>query len=94
MLESLFNKFAGLQADSFITKGLQHSCFSVNIAKFLKTSILKDICEWFWTLLIQSGRDVFREKRKYGKNRDVFRDGNRRRIQNPVKHLRWSFSQK
>ena len=45
MLESLFNKFAGLQADSFITKGLQHSCFSVNIAKFLKTSILKDICE-------------------------------------------------
>ena len=26
--------------------------------------------------------------KKYGKNRDVFRDGNRRRIQNPVKHLR------
>ena len=68
MLESLFNKFAGLQADNFITKGLQHSCFSVNIAKFLKTSILKDICEWFWTLLIQSGRDVFREKSKEVKN--------------------------
>ena len=55
MLESLFKKFAGLQADSFITKGLQHSCFSVNIAKFLKTSILKDICERFWTLLASQG---------------------------------------
>ena len=26
--------------------------------------------------------------KKHGKNRDVFRDGNWRRIQNPVKHLR------
>ena len=28
-----------------ITKSLQHSYFPVNIAKFLKTSILKDVCE-------------------------------------------------
>ena len=39
----------------------------------------------FWTSLIQSGRYSNR------KNRDVFRDNNQRRIQNPMKHLRWSF---
>ena len=43
--------------------------------------------ECFWTLLIQSGRNN-RE------NRDVSRDDNWRRIQSPVKHLRWSFLQK
>ena len=40
-LESLFNKLAGLQ----------HRCFSVNIAKFLRTPILKSICE---QLLLES----------------------------------------
>ena len=43
MLESLFNKFAGLQAGNYITKRLQHRCFPVNIAKFLKISNLEDI---------------------------------------------------
>ena len=41
MLESLFNKVAGLQACIFIKKRFQHRCFPVNIAKFLKTPILK-----------------------------------------------------
>ena len=36
-MESLFNKVADLKACYFVTKRLQHSCFSVNIAKF-KTS--------------------------------------------------------
>ena len=31
---------------------------------------------------------------KIEKNRDVFRDDNRRRIQNLVKHVRWSFFEK
>ena len=34
LLESLFNKLA-----------LQHRCFPVDVAKFLRTSILKNICE-------------------------------------------------
>ena len=38
MLESLFNKIAGLQ---FIEKGLQHSCFPVNITKFTAITNLK-----------------------------------------------------
>ena len=45
MLESLFNKLAGLQASSFIKKRLQHRCFAVKLAKFLRIPILKNICE-------------------------------------------------
>ena len=45
MLESLPNKIAGFQACNFIKKRPQHGCFSVNIVKFLKRLILKNICE-------------------------------------------------
>ena len=37
MLESLFNKVAGLQAYNFIKKILQHRCFPMNFTKFLRT---------------------------------------------------------
>ena len=37
MLESLFNKIAGLKDCNFIKKRIQHRCFPVNIAKFLRT---------------------------------------------------------
>ena len=43
--ESLFNEVSGLQAWSFIKKRLQHRCVPVNIAKFLRTPILKNIWE-------------------------------------------------
>ena len=33
---SLFNKVAGLKPGSFIKKRLQHRCFPLNIAKFLR----------------------------------------------------------
>ena len=45
MLQSLFNNVAGLQACIFIKKRLQHKCFPVNIAIFLRTPILKYICK-------------------------------------------------
>ena len=45
VLESLFNKVAGLKAWNFIKNRLQHSCFPVKFAKFLRTPILKNICE-------------------------------------------------
>ena len=41
VLKSLFNKVADLQASNFIKK----RCFPVNIAKILRTPILKKICE-------------------------------------------------
>ena len=43
--ESLFNKAAGPQVNKFIEKRLQQRCFPLNISKFLRTSILKKICE-------------------------------------------------
>ena len=45
VLESLSNKVAGLQACNFVKKRLQHWCFPVKFAKFLRTSILRNICE-------------------------------------------------
>ena len=45
MLDSLFNKAAGPQTLNFFKKGLQHKCFPSNFAKFLRTPILKKICE-------------------------------------------------
>ena len=45
VLESLFNKIADLSACSFIKKRLQNRCFPVILAKFLRTFILKNICE-------------------------------------------------
>ena len=45
LFESLFKKVADLKPCNFIKKKLQHRCFSVNIAEFLRTPILKNICE-------------------------------------------------
>ena len=45
VLESLFHKTAALEACNFIKKRLQHRCFAVNIAKFLRTPNLKNICK-------------------------------------------------
>ena len=45
VLEYLFNEVAGLKAYNAIKKRLQHRCFSVKFAKFLRAPILKNICE-------------------------------------------------
>ena len=45
VLESLFNKIVVLHACNFIKKRHQHRSFLVKIVKFLKTSILKNICK-------------------------------------------------
>ena len=45
VLESILNTVAGLKTYNFILKRLQHRYFPVNIAKFLRTSVLKNICE-------------------------------------------------
>ena len=52
MLESLFNKVAGLQPSNIIKERLQPRCFPVNIAKFLRTPILKNICELLLLLIV------------------------------------------
>ena len=45
LLESLFNKASGLKTCNVIKKRLQHSCFPVKFAKYLRVSILENICE-------------------------------------------------
>ena len=81
MLEARF-KFTGLQVR------LHFYYKETNFAKFLKTTILKDICERLLLNFTDS------KSKKYRKNRDVSRADNQRRIQNPVKNLRWSFLQR
>ena len=52
------NKVAGLQVCNFIKKRLQHRYFLVNIGKFIRTPILKNICEWllphFWKVFCKN----------------------------------------
>ena len=40
-----------LKACNFIKKKLQHKCFPVDILKFLRTPILKNIYEWLLLIL-------------------------------------------
>ena len=54
LIESPFNKVARLKTSQFIKKRLQHLCLIVNIAKSLRTTILKNICERL--LLMRSGK--------------------------------------
>ena len=60
--KKLFKKFP-LRACNFIKNRLQHRCFSVNIAKFLRTSILKNICERLFLTLQSSVKKKQAEKR-------------------------------
>ena len=50
MLEYLFNKVAGFKNCNVIKKRLQHRCFTVKFAKFLKTPFLQNNANGcFWT---------------------------------------------
>ena len=72
LLESLFNKVAGLLACNFIKKRLQHRCFPVNVAKFLRTDILKNICERLFLCLMDFLEQiVFKEAFQNGLSNDV-----------------------
>ena len=54
MLESVLNKFADLKANNFFKKRLQHRCFPVNFAKFLKNIS--------WRLLLKQAQHVTWQK--------------------------------
>ena len=55
MWESLFNKYAGLEACNFIKKRLQSRFFPVKFAKFLRTPIFTDTSRGcFWKYLMNS----------------------------------------
>ena len=46
MSESFFNKVEGMTAFNFNKKKFQRKCFPVKFARFLRTPILKNICDW------------------------------------------------
>ena len=50
MSDSLLKKVAGLEARESIKRRLQHRCFPVNIAKFLRTAFS---IEQLWWLLLE-----------------------------------------
>ena len=50
MLEFLFNKVAGLKVCNFIKNRLQHRCFPMKFANFLRTPFF---IEHFWWLLLK-----------------------------------------
>ena len=56
-----------LQAGNFIKKRLQHRCFLVNIAKILRASILKNICERFllFIFIFRSSPNLLTKYTKY-----------------------------
>ena len=67
MLDSLFNKVAGL----FIKKKLQHKCSPVNFVKFLRTTILKNSCE---RLLLKKKNSEIVEKQQITEETVVYSD--------------------
>ena len=81
LLEPLFSKVAVLRPEAlqFIKKRLQQKHFLVNIAKFLRTPILKNICK---QLLLFSDKKSMRKRYRneefflsvfYRLGRDIFR---------------------
>ena len=55
MLEPVFNKYAGLKACNFIEKRLQHRCFPLKFAKFLRTPLFTEhIRLLLWNYLMNS----------------------------------------
>ena len=49
VLESLFNKVAGLQTSNFIKRRLQQRCFPIYTAKFFESSFSIEHLRW-WLL--------------------------------------------
>ena len=56
-----FDEVAGLRVCNFIEKRLQHRCFNVSFAKFLKTSILKNI----WKRLLLNVSYILQQNSQY-----------------------------
>ena len=64
-----FNKNTGLQYCNFIKKRLQHRRFPVNIATFLRTSVLKNICERLFERFPTWANNI---KSNIGSKEDIF----------------------
>ena len=83
---SLFlNKNVGLQSWNFIKKRLQHRFFPVNIAKFLRTPVLENICERLFERFPTWASNI---TRNMGIEEDIFSKTNKK------KHSKFSYMKK
>ena len=64
MFEYLFNKVVGLKVCIFIKTRVRHRCFTMKLAKFLKTPILTKLCERMLLFEVTSLSIVNAELRK------------------------------
>ena len=53
MPESLFDKVAGPRFANLFKKRLKHSCFPLNLSKFLRTAILQNIRERLLLIILK-----------------------------------------
>ena len=60
-MKFLFKKIAGLNGSNFVKKRAQKRCFLVNIAKFIKTRILKNIERMFLAVRKYAVNDILRK---------------------------------
>ena len=65
MLESLFNKVAGLKTLHFIKKRLQHKYFPVNFRKFLKTTFFTEHLRWLLLKRVCEGTSLVKILQSY-----------------------------
>ena len=54
-METIFIKAAGLQTCNYIKQRLQHKCFSVNIAEFLRIAIFIEHLWWLLECRVEAG---------------------------------------
>ena len=83
VLESLFN---AAQACNFIKKRLQHRYFPVKFAKFLRTPILKNICERLLLNLSRILRSSIKILQKHTNGKTNFQDV---KEYNQKQHCEW-----
>ena len=63
VLDSLFNNVPGLQTSNFIKKWLQHRCFPVNFANFLRTAFSIEHLWWRVLCLLEREEEESVEQR-------------------------------
>ena len=63
VLDSLFNKVLDLQTSNFIKKWLQHRCFPVNFANFLRTAFSIEHLWWRVLCLLEREEEESEEQR-------------------------------
>ena len=68
MCRSFFDKVTGLQNCNFIKKSLQHRCFPVKFAKFLRTPFFTEHLRWLLSDSLRFPACNFTKKKDSGKH--------------------------